>query len=263
MKKGRGKFIVILIILVTVLFFYPLRSYLIMSIYSHSHKKDSIFEKYMIDVNVKGGFSTLITDYYPFIMYFNDSVGFSRFSGIDCDMSIIYNFGAFTFPFISSSLFNEKSPYFSTFYGAYAVKPNDDNRRFGFDGDDLNVSEAVLVPKFDLTELVLFDLGCENISFDYSIDDIKKNDNGFYVIDATITTNSMSHRYEGFKRNYLQYGRPFLWIQPEESFKVTDYHGRIYASYIEKDNITLFYYIITQDMAALEECDEHFLSEIQ
>ncbi|MCK5812007.1 MAG: hypothetical protein KAG94_03865 [Clostridiales bacterium] len=253
--------IVITILVVLVVFFYPLRSYLVMGVYSTIHKKDSVFEKYDVPLQIKGGLATFKSDYYPFIMYFNDSEGFSRFSGIDSELSIIYNFGSFNFPYIASSLFNEKSPYYSTFYGVYAVKPKDQKQLFGFDNGKLIESQLVLVPEYDLTQLVLKGLGCENIEFSYEIMDSSKSVNDFVVVDAIITTNSMAHEYQGFIRNYLQYGRPYLWLQPKTSFKQATYYGKIYASVISESNITLCYYIITQNIETLEECEEIFLGE--
>lgn len=196
MKKK--KIIIITIFIILILFFYPLRSYLVMGVYSTIHKKDSVFKKYDVPLQIKGGLATLKSDYYPFIMYFNDSEGFSRFSQIDSELSIIYNFGSFDFPYISSSLFNENSPYYSTFYGAYAVKPKNDNISFGFNDGELVEDQLVLVPKYDLTKLVLRGLGCENIEFSYEIVDSSQSINDFIIIDAIITTNSMAHEYEGF-----------------------------------------------------------------
>ncbi len=262
-KKSKKRLAIVLIFISLLIFFYPLRSYIIMGIYSNIHKKDSIFVKYDIDVQTKGGVSTIKKDYYPFLMYFNDSLGFSRYSGIDCEMTIVYNFGQFEFPNISSSIFNEESKYFATFYGAYAVKPQDIEYIFGYKDGKMNMDEIVLVPKYDLTQLVLSDLGCENIFFQYSIDKVTKNNNGFDVVDAILVTNSLAHKYDGFKRNYLQYGRPYFLIEPEQSFVKTTYYGRIYSKYINEKNITMFYYIISVDKETLEQCDDKFMSEIK
>jgi len=261
-KKHKKKLILLIIILSIAAFYYPLRSYIIMSVYSKQHKKQSIFEKYDINVNIKGGISTLKNDYYPFLMYFNDSKGFSRFSNIECEMSIIYNFGSFNFPYISSTIFNEKSPYFGTFYGAYAVKIKDDSHIFGYDDDKINLEEIVLVPKYDLTKLVLSDIGCVDVSFKYDIDNVVLNKNGFDTVDAILFSNSLAHKYEGFKRNYFQYGRPFLWVQPKQSFTEIKYYGRIYSKYIKTKKITMFYYIISPSMETLEQCEKKFMNEI-
>ncbi len=234
-----------------------------MGIYSTIHKNSSIYKKYNIEVDVKGGASTVKGDYYPFIMYFNSNDAFTRFSGVKCEYSIIYNFGSFTFPYMSSSIFNEHSPYYSTFYGAYAVKPEDDQYHFGYLDGEINLEEMVLGPKYDLTKLVLRDLGCDNVTFDYTIEKTDYNANGYLVIDTILTTNSLSHKYDGFMTNYLQYGRPLLFNNPGESFTVEDYYGRIYVKYIEESNVTLFYYIITLDEQTLEYTDAKFLSEIR
>lgn len=262
-KKSKKRLVIVFIFISLLIFFYPLRSYIIMGIYSNIQKRDSIFLKYDIDIQIKGGVDTLNEDYYPFLMYFNDSLGFSRYSGIDCEMSIVYNFGQFEFPFISSSILNEKSKYFATFYGAYAVKPQNREYAFGYRDGKMNMDEIVLVPKYDLTQLVLNDLGCENISFQYTIENTTKNSNGFDIVDAILITNSLAHKYEGFKWNYLQYGRPYFLIEPEQPFIETTYYGRIYSKYIKEKNITMFYYIISADKETLEECDVKFMSEIK
>lgn len=260
---NKKKYIFIIIILLFILLSYPIRSYLIMSIYSSSSKKESVFVKNDINIKIKGGSSTLKRDYYPFVMYFNDPIGFSQFSHVKSDFSIIYNFGSFEFPFVSSTIFNENSKYCSTFYGAYAVKPVDDNYAFGFKEGKINTKEMVLVPKYDLTVLVLKDLGCKNIQFSYKIQNVKLNNEGFYVIDAILTTNSITHRYNGFKQNYLQYGRPNIFNKPKDSFGITNYYGKIYAKYLKEKNVTLFYYIITQNKQTLEETEKKFIQTIK
>lgn len=258
--KKKKKWIIIIILLLLVLLFFPLRSYLLMSVYSKSEQNESIFEEYSIETNLSGGLSTLKKDWYPFIMYYNAFNGFANYSNIDCDLSIIYNFASFSFPYLHSDIFNPNSDYNSSFYGAYAVKPRDDNKKYAFYDDmTINEEEAVLIPKYDVGRLVLKALGCENIELDYEIVSQKMNENNFYEMDIEIMANSMLHKYDSSRRNYVQYGIPLFITDIEESFEKTNYYAKLYMQYDEDSNVTLFYYALSPSKVTIDECDEKYL----
>lgn len=67
-------------------------------------------------IKMKGGLSTQQKDWYPFVMLFNDN-GFSRYSGEDARISILYNFGAFKGS--NSIIYDENSPYYSYYRKKY------------------------------------------------------------------------------------------------------------------------------------------------
>ncbi len=55
-------------------------------------------------------------------------------------MSIMYNFGKF-YNRKSSSVYDEHSPYYSAFYGAYALTKDGDT--YGFDGDTVLADDLI------------------------------------------------------------------------------------------------------------------------
>ena len=78
-------------------------------------------------------------------------------------------------------------------------------------------------------------------------------------MDATLTVNGSSHKYNGFTPSYLQYGKP--------NYSVTDplapvtMYGRLYGKYLEDKQVSLFFYIVAADKEVLEECDQKILSK--
>ena len=135
---------------------YPV-SLAVMKVYSGIHEKESIMAQKGITLEIPGGGITKEKDWYPFVMTFNDSVGFRRFlaeqpaqavigkgdaagqaadstaaagdgasstgradySGLD--LTILYNFPAFDLLAGCSRLYDTASPYYNGFYGAYLV----------------------------------------------------------------------------------------------------------------------------------------------
>ncbi len=243
----------------------------IMGIYSKMNEKTSLLQSEGIELSVPGGLSTLRSDWYPFVMTFEANSGFQRFTGdSSLDLTILYNFPAFS-PFKGCSrLYDTDSPYYNSFYGAYLVKDTDGDA-YGFtrqaDGtlypDAASVAE---VPNYDFWKLVLSEFGLTNKKavFDWTVTDISEpltyvGEDGFYRMDATLTVNGSSHKYDGFTQSYLQYGKP--------NFPVTDalapvtMYGRLYGKYLEDKQVSLFFYIVAADKDVLEECDREILSE--
>lgn len=263
-------FLIIIFIISKTPLWFPLRSYFAMYIFSNMEEKESLIEEENIKFKIPGGISTIKRDWYPFVMIFNADEGFSRYMGKKLSLTILYNFGHFQIKDGSSSYYNPKSKYFSSFYGGYLVR-NDETKSlpFGFDtNNNINIKELTSVPKYDLDKLVLSSLGCpENkIIIDYSIDDIK--DNIDYVgyknwvkIDTTIKANSPLHRYKEEKRAYIQYGRPIEKYLPDEDFPIITLKGRMYVKYFEEYNLTVFLYVICDDINTIEECDKEILSK--
>ena len=243
----------------------------VMSIYSKMNEKTSLLYSEDISLSVPGGLSTLRSDWYPFVMTFEANSGFRRFTGNSAlDLTILYNFPAFSPMKGCSRLYDTASPYYNSFYGAYLVKEKDGGT-YGFtrhhDGTLYPDAAAVAeVPKYDFWQLVLSEFGLtkENAVFNWNITEISEplsyaGEDGFYRMDATLTVNGSSHEYKGFTQSYLQYGRP--------NFPVTDalapvpMYGRLYGKYLEDKQVSLFFYIVTKDPEVLEECDKKILSK--
>ena len=122
-------------------FFYPIRSMIVMSIYSGQHESESVMARGGFDIEMPSG-----NGWYPFVMTYN-AHGFESWSGVDADMSIMYNFGAFDAATRTSSLYDPDSDHYSSFYGAYAVRSGEGI--FGFDEAgqiDMNESHGRLLP---------------------------------------------------------------------------------------------------------------------
>jgi len=170
-------------------FFYPLRSYIVMSIYSAQHSENSVMKRHGFSMNMPSG-----DGWYPFVMTYNAD-GFAAWSGIDADMSILYNFGAFDFWTRTSAIYDTDSDKYCAFYGAYALHEN--GGVFGFRGDGAPDMDAVTsAVEYDYTQLVLAGFGCRDIVFRADGFDMQTNvsyagSGGWTRIDADIVTNGV------------------------------------------------------------------------
>ena len=240
-------------------FFYPLRSYVVMSIYSAQHSSESVMRMSGFEIEMPSA-----PGWYPFVMTYNAD-GFSRWSGVDADMSILYNFGAFDAQTRTSSIYDKDSDRYCSFYGAYAVQKDGDD--FGFlDSGDVDIDEVSLAVEYDYTQLVIKGFGCDEPVFsilDYDITpDIEYAGSGGWTrIDAKIEANGMAHNYAGYKTSYLQYGIPMQ--ATDHDFEVITLYGRIYAKYFETYDCTVLIYVIAPNTDAIEECDNTVLEQTQ
>ena len=258
MKKKLTIFISLLIIALFVFwFFYPLRSFAVMGFYSASHEKDSVMKHSGFEIDMPSA-----KEWYPFVMTYN-AQGFRKYSSIDADMSIMYNFGAFNLLTRTSLLYDKQSSKYSSFYGAYVVKEN--GGVFAFDeSGNLDINELSLAVKYDYTRLVIEDFGCEKQTF--VLEDFKLKDDvsfagteGWTRADATLSVNGAAHNYDGYKTPYLQYGRPMQ--EYDTNFEVTKVYGIVYAKYLEEYDCTVMVYVIAPSNSAAQECDEEILKE--
>lgn len=243
----------------------------VMGIYSKMNEADSLLKTEDIRLSIPGGLSTLSSDWYPFVMTFEASDGFRRFTGDNSlFLTILYNFPAFSPIKGCSRLYDETSPYYNSFYGAYLVKDSDGGC-YGFtrqpDGSLYPDAAAVAqVPNYDFWKLVLseFGLSSKNAVFDWNITDISEpityaGEEGFYRIDATLTVNGSSHHYNGFTQSYLQYGIPNYPVT--SPLAPVPMYGRLYGKYLEEKQVSLFFYIVASDKDVLDECDRNLLSK--
>jgi hypothetical protein len=236
-------------------FFYPLRSYLVMSIYSAQHEKDSVMRSAGFDIDIPSG-----AGWYPFVMTYHAD-GFARWSGIDADMSIMYNFGAFDARTRTSAIYDPQSEWYSAFYGAYAVRQEDGV--FGFAEDGRADMDAVsLAFQYDYTQLVMAAFGCREPAF--AVDEWTETGDVTYAgisdwtrIDAWLSVNGTAHNYRGYKQPYLQYGRPMVRV--DDDFAPVSLYGRVYMKYFEEYDSTVMLYVIAPSKAAVNACDMQIL----
>lgn len=247
--------------------YYQARSYLVMSVYSNYKKMNSLLNEQKIRLDIPGGLSTKDKDWYPFVMVFNADEDFSRYVGRDLKLTILYNFGSFNWK-ASSTFYSEDSRYFNSFYGAYVVKEEDSNKKYGFTADgSLDIDEIFKLAEYDYKYLVIKSLGCsddklsmEILSYDIVPDVSYAGYHGWTRIDSLLLLNSPVHKYKGERRAYIQYGNPHQQEKGEE-FKLMTSQGRIYLRYFPEFQATVFLYILSPELTTIETCDEQILSK--
>ncbi len=254
------KRVIIIVIAVVMLalgfwYFYALRSYIVMSIYSAQNENDSVMHSAGFDIDIPSG-----AGWYPFVMTYHAD-GFAHWSGIDADMSILYNFGAFDARTRTSSIYDSQSEWYSSFYGAYAVRQEEGI--FGFTEDGHVDKDAVaLAFAYDYTQLVMAAFGCTEPVF--AADEWKADDHityagisGWTRIDAQMRVNGAAHNYSGYKPPYLQYGRPMTDV--DSDFETVTLYGRVYIKYFEEYGSTVMLYVTAPSEAAVDVCDTQIL----
>ena len=260
--------LLVLIFLCLVLFafspsFQWLKSVTVMSVYSAMEARESLLAEKDIDVHIPGGLSTSQRDWYPFVMTFNEYNGFGRSLDRDLRMTVLYNFGAFPFLRSYSDYYSEGSPYYNSFYGAYAVEEAS-GQAFGYYADGSpNIDEMALVPTYDMRILVLRSIGCSKPIFQYEVTDQRSTqllgEDGWFVFEADMTVSGPSHTFQKDYQAYIQYGRP-----PEntftEDFPIVNMKGRIYAKHNEEKNLTLFFYCIAMNDQVITEWESDIMS---
>ena len=239
-----------------------LRSLSLMSVYSNYCEKNSLLETEKIELKMPSG-----ENWYPFVMTFNADSSFSAYSNTpDTKLTILYNFPAFSLMKGCSGLFDEASPYYNSFYGAYLVQ-REDKVPYGFSSDTLALSsEAVSsVARFDFFNLVLSEFGLseEDEIFDYSVTS-KETDLTFAGSDnwtrvsSNITVNGMAHQKNGFVTSYLQYGSPNFPVSSD--FSAVKMKSIIYGKYFEEWNTSVFFYVMSPSETVCEDCEKLILS---
>lgn len=272
-KKKKLILISILIIAFLIInynLYYPLRSYAIMFPYSFIHKYNSFINKIDFNIHIPGGLSTKERDWYPFMIYFNNDKGFSKHINKNLSITILYNFGAFNHKSGMSSYYDANSPYYSSFYGAYIIRDNDNPiNMFGYNKNNtLNIDEISKLVTYDQKNLVLTSLGLDSTksSFNFDITNINKNidylgHTNWTKVDAKIKTNGPIHRFKSHKRGYIQYGRPPHLDPDISNFPVIDLYGRVYIKYFDEYNITVILYGMMSSMEILNQWDEEILEK--
>lgn len=241
------------------------RSLIVMKGYSYFNEQKSLLADAGLKISIPGGGVTKEKDWYPFVMTFNGDEGFSRYCGEKTRLTILYNFGAFDLKKGSSLLYDEASPYYNSFYGAYLVRQ--EGKIFGFTEEGaVDPSELQLVPRYDFFHLVLGDFGLteEQGEFNWKITREQKGVRqagieGWTRLEADVRVSGANHQAHEFVTSYLQYGSP--GTDCEDPFAPVDMKGLIYARYFPEEEISIFLYALCTGGEALQQCDREILSK--
>lgn len=244
---------------------YPvLKSYLVMSVYSHMHEKNSFLEKLNIDVQIPGGLSTPNKDYYPFVICYDSGEDYSERIHEEVELVIYYNFPAMDLSQGASLLYKENSPLCNSFYGAYALQFKNQDKIFGRKTDGLPDYESIMdVTRFDLEELVLESVGAVNPKVDYELESVEEtivfDGKEFQILEAQLECEGLWHEVKKDYLAYIQYGRPTSKMGAGTSFKRIKMYGRIYMYIDEVTKISYFYYALATTKEQIEDIERKFI----
>lgn len=177
------------------------------------------------------------------------------------DMSIYYTFGDFEKG--RSSIYDPKSPYNSAFYGAYMIKFKSDQ----YSKEEIDLAElAEAVTRYDYLNLILSQFGLDNEEAYFKPeaivikDGISKFDIDDWVqIDSYVNTRSVTHTPDGFKRHYLQFGKPNV-DETHNDFPPVTIFGRTYCKYFKDKDAYIIFYIQAANEDLVDSTDKYLLS---
>jgi hypothetical protein len=265
-KKVKTFVVIMLIIILLVLSpsYQWVKSVLVMSVYSQLEEHSSLLTDSGMKVLIPGGNATKEKDWYPFVMTFNDDYGFSRFVQRDMRMTVLYNFGYFS-PIERQSLYYDtSSPFYNSFYGAYAVS-DASGEAYGFNQDGADLEAMGKIPEYDMIELVLESIGSYNNTFEYVVESYTNatlfGESDWIVYDADMRLNGSMHTYKKDYQAYIQYGRPPKVKEAVDDFEIVKMYGKIYAKYYEPQNVTLFFYCIAKEEAVIEAWERDIMAK--
>lgn len=242
---------------------YPqIKSVAVMSAFSSYNVKSSVQKSQEIELKIPSG-----AGWYPFVMTFNADTDFAAVTGIPgARLSILYNFPAFDMSRGCSRLFDEASPYYSSFYGAYLVKLPDGSS-YGFEPYGESLEDAVVtVAKLDYFRLVLEDfcLPEKDKVFKHRIESVTEDldfvgSGDWTRLRAEMLVNGASHNARRGVQSYLQYGRP--GYESAHEFAPVNMKCEVYAKYFNEYETTVFFYAMSQSGEVLESCVDDILSK--
>jgi len=261
-KKIRYAIMAIALLMIILLAIPALRSRIVMRIYSEYNEKESLLTEKNIRLEIPSG-----EGWYPFVMTFCDNHGFSTWMGEELKLTILYNFPEFRWNQRCSEIYNPKSEYYNSFYGAYIVE-REGGTPYGFDEDGNCIpSEVAEVPQYDFWKLVLEDFGLskEERCFEWTVNSVKENieyagDSGWTRISAKLKVNGIYHEADEYVMSYLQYGRPEIRYDMKELAPV-EMEGLIYGKYYPEINVSIFFYCVAMNEDIIRDVDERLLSQ--
>lgn len=256
----------------------------IMSVYSRICEQESILKEKEMELEIPGGCEAEEPDWYPFVMTFNpsQSVIENYLGEKDARLTILYNFPAFDLRWGKgcSRLYDDTSPYYNGFYGAYILSSDDESQQEKRSEKAVSaVSEKTItaepnqqrlikligkITQFDYQRLVIgdFPIELDQETFQWKIRQIKKKasvagSDGWLRIDADMLVNGALHQRKNFVRSYLQYGSPKYDVMTD--FAPVEMKGRVYAKFLEEQDVTVFFYVLARTDEVLENCDRKML----
>ncbi len=237
-----------------------------MPLHSAWQTRQSISRREDFSLYIPGGMVTAQSDWYPYVLTYCPEDDFISYTGVDADVTILYNFPAFSSITGTSALYDETSPYYNSFYGAYLVQAPDHPDGFGFDENGTaRPEEAILVPEYDFRRLVMggFAIPKDRLVFDWSIARLEEDVSyigydGWTKITADLYINGTAHYCERHLQSYIQYGKPLTPAGAD--FTPVTMKGLIYMRYFEQWDTSIFFYIVTSSDEVLHQCDEEILS---
>ena len=256
----------------------------IMSVYSRICEQESILKEKGMELEIPGGCEAEKPDWYPFVMTFNpgQSAIENYLGEKGSRLTILYNFPAFDLRWGKgcSRLYDDTSPYYNGFYGAYILSSDDESQQEKRSEKAVSaVSEKTItaepnqqrlikligkITQFDYQRLVIgdFPIDSDQEIFQWKIQQIKKKtsvagSDGWLRIDADMLVNGALHQRKSFVRSYLQYGSPKYDVMTD--FAPVEMKGRVYAKYLEEQDVTVFFYVLARTDEVLENCDRTML----
>ncbi|MFB0920433.1 MAG: hypothetical protein QMB62_06075, partial [Oscillospiraceae bacterium] len=256
-------FFILLAVFVLSPVFPYVRSLAVMSLYSPYCAKNSIMERQDFKLSIPSG-----DGWYPFVMTYEADEAFSSYIGIpDTKLTILYNFPAFSLKNGCSRLFDETSPYYSSFYGAYLVQ-RADGEPYGFTADISEPDEDDIsqIAKYDIFNLVLRDFGLtadrqvfENTSVAEEKEVSFLGYEGWTRVSSDLTVNGASHEKMGFVSSYLQYGSPSFPVYSD--FAPVKMKSIVYAKYFPEWGASVYFYVMSPSEEVCERCVRTILSK--
>lgn len=252
--------------------YYGIRSVVVMWPYSRYHESMSLIKQHDFHLKMPTDSKEEKDRWYPLMLVFQDSNGFSNWTGGPWDLTVLYRFGGFELLKKNAAYFDRESSRFSSFYGAYLIRNTDESGNiYGYDESGQMIPEDFMrVTEYDQRFLVMPSLGLSHREVVFEVDMLEKQQDVTYLqreswtrVDALIKTNSPEHHYAEHQQGYLQYGLPLPPPKGKNDFYPVTLYGRIYATVIESHDLTLALYILAPDQKTLEEVDSRHLSRTE
>ncbi len=224
---------------------------------THTEHIDVIFPK----VNAKTGHH-----WYPFMLYYDAGRLLTRQSGMEIDLTILYNFGGFDSRTGNSMLYQVGTPYEGAFFGAYLLKEADEPYSYLFNESGLPLTASLgQIAKLDYVRLVLEGMGAERnrLQFEWVDGEVEADRISgldFYEISSTLVTHSPVHSYQSFQIAYLQYGLPNKAVSVE--FGPLTLYSRVWVGKIEPKGVSIVFYAMTPDEAFLNQIETDIIHSV-